>query len=201
MALFDADADRAVQGAVGMLRALGPLNHIRSLRGQPPVRAGIGIHTGNVMLGTIGGEGHLKCGVIGDAVNVASRVEGLTKRYGVSILITSQTFERLHDPAAYRTRAVDRVRVAGRSAPLELVEVLEGDESGVAGKLQNLELFADAARCYYERRMDSALGLFQRYVALVPDDPVALLFVDRCHRYLTGSVSADWDGVDTVLFK
>jgi predicted ATPase/class 3 adenylate cyclase len=201
MALFDADADRAVQGAVGMLRALGPLNHDRSRRGQPPVRTGIGIHTGSVMLGTIGGESHLKCGVIGDAVNVASRVEGLTKRYGVSILITSHTVGRLQDPAAYRTRQVDRVRVAGRSAPLELVEVLEGDDSGVAGKLRHLDLFADAVRCYYDRRIDSALGLFQRYVALVPDDPVAVLFVDRCHRYLTGSVTPDWDGVDTVLSK
>jgi predicted ATPase/GAF domain-containing protein len=201
MALFDADANCAVQGAVGMLRALGPLNHDRSRRGQPPVRAGIGIHTGPVMLGAIGGESHLKCGVIGDAVNVASRVEGLTKRYGVSILITSQTLERLHDPAAYRTRQVDRVRVAGRSAPLELVEVLEGDDTGVAGKLRHRDLFADALRCYYERRMDSALGLFQRYAALVPDDPVALLFVERCHRYTTGSLTSDWDGVDTVLSK
>jgi hypothetical protein len=134
-------------------------------------------------------------------VNVASRVEGLTKRYGVSILITSHTVERLQDPAAYRTRQVDRVRVAGRSAPLELVEVLEGDDSGVAGKLRHLDLFADAVRCYYDRRIDSALGLFQRYVALVPVDPVAVLFVDRCHRYLTGSVTPDWDGVDTVLSK
>jgi predicted ATPase/class 3 adenylate cyclase len=201
MALFDADADRAVEGAIGMLRALGPLNHLRSRRGQPPVRAGIGIHTGTVMLGTIGGENHLKCGVIGDAVNVASRVEGLTKRYGVSILITGQTFARLHDSAAYRTRQVDRVRVAGRSAPLELVEVLEGDDTGVAAKLHHLDLFTDAVRCYYERRMDAALALFQRYAGLVPDDPVAGLFLDRCHRHLTASLSVDWDGVDTVLSK
>jgi class 3 adenylate cyclase len=201
MALFDADADRALQGAVEMLRALGPLNHDRSRCGLPPVRAGIGIHTGTVMLGTIGGENHLKCGVIGDAVNVASRVEGLTKRYGVSILITSQTVERLRDPVAYRTRRVDRVRVAGRSAPLDLVEVLEGDDSSVAGKLCHLDLFTDAVGCYYERRMDTALGLFQQYAGLVTDDPVAGLFVDRCHRYLTGSLTADWDGVDTVLSK
>jgi len=115
MALFSGNADDAVNAGVGMLQSIVKYNQHRANSGYPPVKIGIGINTGSLMLGTIGGHSRMDSTVISDAVNLASRLENLTKTYGVSLLISYHTFASLSDPMQYKMRLIGRVKVKGKS--------------------------------------------------------------------------------------
>jgi predicted ATPase/class 3 adenylate cyclase len=203
MALFDADADQAVAAALEMLGALNRLNEERRERGLGAVRTGIGIHTGPVMLGTIGGRNHLKCGVIGDAVNLASRVENLTKQYALPLLITDSTRDLLSEGLRRRTRIVSRVRVAGRHAPVSIFDVLGQSQSWETGALQQLALLEQATGGYYDAKtpsdVTSSLALFQTYASLVPADPLPALYVVRCQRLMNEGIEGAWDLTEVSL--
>jgi class 3 adenylate cyclase len=122
MALFD-DPDDAVRASLTMIETLERYNEGRRLQGSDPVGIGIGLNTGSLMLGTIGEQHRMDGTVISDAVNLASRIESLTKTYKVGILISQFTRERLADPEAYDIRLVDTVTVKGKTHPVSLYEV------------------------------------------------------------------------------
>jgi adenylate cyclase len=128
MALFGAPMPhpeaptRAVRAALDMLARLDVLNQRRSARGDVPLRIGVGIHTGEVVAGCIGPDKRIEYGVVGDAVNLASRVQDLTKQVGATILITEATAARLANGFVFGTRAVLPVR--GKLQPIEVIEVL-----------------------------------------------------------------------------
>ncbi|MEM7190987.1 MAG: adenylate/guanylate cyclase domain-containing protein, partial [Pseudomonadota bacterium] len=127
MAVFDLGADVAVTAGLEMNRTLKDWADSGNLPSDAPIRIGIGIASGPIMFGTIGGANRLKCGVIGDAVNLASRIEGLTKRYKATMLINQTTFEQLSSPERHQIRKIDTVRVSGRSAEVNLYEVFDDD--------------------------------------------------------------------------
>jgi class 3 adenylate cyclase len=127
MALFPKDADSALQGAIAMLQALTHYNFGRKKANYNDIRVGIGINTGRLMLGTIGGENRMDSTVVADAVNLASRVEGLTKIYGTSLLITEQTHLKLVRPGQYHIRVIDAVAVKGKSELVTVYEVFDAD--------------------------------------------------------------------------
>jgi len=120
MALFSGSADDAVNAGLAMLQQLEIYNQERVTAGEIPIKIGIGINTGNLMLGTVGGRNRMDTTVISDAVNLASRVESLTKNYGVPLLITQHTYTRLLNPHRYVISLIDTVKVKGKS---ELVKV------------------------------------------------------------------------------
>ncbi|MBW6460365.1 MAG: adenylate/guanylate cyclase domain-containing protein, partial [Bacteroidales bacterium] len=111
MALFPDKSEDAINAAIEMKIKLMEYNEIMSQFGKPSIDAGIGIHTGLLMLGIIGGEGRMDGTVISDAVNLAARLEGLTKIYGSSIIITEDTLIKLSDPSQYHFRFLDIVKV------------------------------------------------------------------------------------------
>ncbi|MBC7172651.1 MAG: GAF domain-containing protein, partial [Polyangiaceae bacterium] len=165
MALFDTSPERAVAAALGMLEALSQLNRSRARAGDRPIRMGIGINTGPLMLGTIGGRNHLKCGVIGDSVNVGARVEALTKQYGVTLLVSGATFDRIPDPSLYRHRMIERVRVVGRETPVTLYELFDADPAEERdAKEAILPRFSEALERYYARDFEEAAKLFEQCV-------------------------------------
>jgi class 3 adenylate cyclase len=113
-------ADDAVCAAIAMQRAVEDYNKGHEER---PIASGIGLHTGSVVIGTVGAEDRMDSTVLGDAVNVASRLESLSKRYGASILVSGQTLERVRSVEEYAVREIDCVRVVGREAPVQVYEV------------------------------------------------------------------------------
>ncbi|MDE5112450.1 MAG: PAS domain S-box protein, partial [Trichodesmium sp. St7_bin2_1] len=134
MALFSGDADNAVKAGISMLRRLNQYNQDRA--NSAPINISIGINTGLLMLGTVGGTNRMDGTVISDAVNLASRVERLTKNYGVSLLITQQTFARLTQVQDYAIRSIDTVQVKGKSQKVTIYEVFDADPPVVKeGKL------------------------------------------------------------------
>ncbi|MEG4852559.1 AAA family ATPase [Microcoleus sp. B5-D4] len=185
MALFSGEADNAVNAGIAMLHRLVEYNQIRANSGNAPIQIGIGINTGSLMLGTVGGQNRMDGTVISDAVNLASRVEGLTKNYGVSLLITQETYSRLENPSKYAIRTLDTVKVKGKSELVTVYEVFDADGPEIKqGKLATLQLFAEALEIYSERKFGEAARLFAECWRQNPGDAVAKIYWERCQSTL-----------------
>src|SRR6185503_17629259 len=176
-------------------------NQERLAAGAHPVEVGIGISTGVLTLGTIGGPARIKCGVIGDPVNVASRIESLTRHFRCALLISHHTREQLRDPNQFEVRAVDRVRLKGKSLPITLYEVLEAEPAPRAEAKRRTHSKFDEARALYERgEFGDSERLFCECLAICPEDGAAQYLAVRSRRYRV-EPPRDWDGVDTLTEK
>ncbi len=202
MALFAGDADTAVNAAVAMQRALEPFNAGRRAAGKPAIEMGIGINTGELTLGTIGGHDRIKCTVLGDSVNLASRVESLTKKYAAQILLSDATLGRLKDRKLFDVRPVDRVRVVGRVDPVELFEVFSAE---AADRREAKRLAAPrwetALGLYYGRHFADAHAHFLGLADVLPDDVPCRLFLQRSAHHAQNPPPASWDGVEVLDHK
>lgn len=201
MALFD-QADDAIAASVGMFRALETWNRGRIQAGYPVVRTGIGIHTGDLMLGTIGEQNRMEGTVISDHVNLASRMEGLTKIYGVSLIISGTTLARLRDPSAVSFRTLDRVLVKGKQEPVTVIEVLNAEPEEIQKlKQSTAHLFAEAQQLYTGKKFEAAAELFRRVLSSNQQDRAAAIYLKRCRVYQEKGVPEDWDGVEKLTTK
>ncbi|MCB9737882.1 MAG: response regulator [Deltaproteobacteria bacterium] len=195
LALFGRSADDGVRAGIAAQAALASYNEVRVARGDDPLRVGIGLNTGPILLGVYGGAERLKCGVVGDPVNLASRIEGLTKRIG-TMLISADTRAALVDPSAYQMRYVDKVVVKGRSVPTELYEVLDGlGAEEAAQKLAHREPFEAAVRTFQAGDVAAAERAFLALEALCPLDLAVPWYLQRCRRLASQGVPEGWDGV------
>ncbi len=182
MALFSGEADNAVKAGISMLQNLNQYNQYRIQTGYTPIQIGIGINTGSLMLGTVGGKNRIDSTVISDAVNVASRVETLTKNYGVSLLITEQTYSYLKKPNDYAIRIIDTVKVKGKTQTVTVYEVFDVDLPEIkAGKLATLPIFETALSLYNQKKFSQAAALFGDCLQLNPGDHVAEIYFDLCN--------------------
>lgn len=202
MALFSGTADDALRAAISMLVALDDYNQGRNRAGYVPIRIGIGLNTGNLMLGTVGGPARMDGTVISDAVNLASRIEGLTKMYGASILITEKTRARLSHVNEFSMRLVDRVVVKGRTEPVAIYEVFDGDTASLrSGKLTSLESWNLAQQLYEGGEFLGASDAFTICLKLCPGDTAAELYLERCKTALGLSRSSSWNAVTVMDHK
>jgi adenylate cyclase len=182
MALFSEGADDAVKAGIAMLQTLAEYNRDRVSLGYVPVEIGVGINTGSLILGIVGGKSRMDGTVVSDAVNLASRIESLTKNYGVSLLITQQTFDRLTNPGDYAIRVIDKVQVKGKSEWVTVYEVFDADLPQVkAGKLATLQLFTEALSLYNMKSFRQAAGLFADCLRQNPGDKMARIYLERCN--------------------
>ncbi|MDY6992968.1 MAG: adenylate/guanylate cyclase domain-containing protein [Pseudomonadota bacterium] len=181
MALFPNTADNAVQGGIAMLKTLERYNYILQEVGFQYIRIGIGINTGRLMLGTIGSPNRMDGTVISDAVNLASRVEGLTKLYGTALLITEYTYQQLTAVARYNIRMIDSVTVKGKTKAVTIYEVFDADsEENIALKLDTLMDFEQGVHCYHQQALAQARRFFEQVLAINPHDGVAQVYWQRC---------------------
>ncbi len=181
MALFSEGADDAVRAGIAMLHALVEYNQYRASVGYIPIKIGVGINTGSLILGIVGGPSRMDGTVISDTVNLASRIESLTKKYGVSLLITQQTFDHLSNPADYAIRVIDQVQVKGKLEMVTVYEVFDADLPEIkAGKLATLQVFAEAVSLYHTDAFNDAAVLFADCIGQNPGDQVAQFYLQRC---------------------
>lgn len=174
MALFPAEADHALRAAIGMQKALATFNAEYYPNPADAIRVGVGINSGPLILGTVGDEHRLDGTVISDVVNIASRVQDVTKVYGCPILITQETYNRLRDPSEYQIRKVDKVLLRGKSIPIIVYEVFDADLPEVIElKKQFLADFETALSLYNENKLSEALALFDKIVQNNQKDVVA----------------------------
>ena len=183
MALFGESADDAVKAGISMLEKLREYNVQRRKSGYPVIKIGVGINTGSLMLGTVGGVNRMDSTVISDAVNVAARIESLTKHYGVSMLITERTFSQLKAAENYAIRRVDKVKVKGKSEDVLIYEVFEGDmPEEKEAKFKTLEAFTEGLGLYNCQQFNEAAVLFAECLRRHPHDRLALIYLQRCQN-------------------
>jgi PAS domain S-box-containing protein len=181
MALFGGEADDAVQAAIAMLYRLTEYNQHRVKQGYTSIKIGIGINTGSLMLGTVGGQNRMDGTVISDAVNLASRIERLTKSYRVSLLISHHTFLQLRDANEYAFRVIDRLRVRGKTDSVSVFEVFDADKPEIReGKLATKRNFEQALLLYNLGNFREAAQGFQDCLHQNPRDTVAQIYLERC---------------------
>jgi two-component system sensor histidine kinase ChiS len=181
MALFPQTADDAVQAAIEMQKLVSLYNIYRQENSEELIAIGIGLHRGSLMLGTVGEPERMEGTVIADAVNLASRLEGLTKIYGVDILISEQTLYGLHNPQKYNYRFLDRVKVKGKSQPVDVFEVYDGEPEHLINlKRQTRSEFERGVALYVEKNFAQAQEFFQGILQRNEQDKVTRLYIERC---------------------
>ncbi len=200
MALFGApfpgpeDSDNALKTACGMIRRLEPLNKKRIAKGTYLIDIGIGIATGEVIAGNIGSPKRMDYTVIGDRVNLASRLEGATKAYGANIIICEATKNSLKQK--HLLRALDLLRVKGKTKPIGIYEALGHHTYETFPNLEKcLEAFSKGLLHYRKRDFHGALNSFKDAVRANPNDGPSHVYMERCQHYLENPPKASWDGV------
>ena len=181
MALFSGKADDAVSAGIAMLKRLHEYNQHRMDRGRIPIQIGIGINTGFLMLGTVGGQNRIDSTVISDSVNLASRIEGLMKVYNVPLLVSHHTIDRLVEPERYSFRQIDHVQVKGKSEVITIYEVFNADPPHILeGKLQTAEKFNNGLLLFEKGDYKEADQIFRACLRENPNDHVAEFYMTRC---------------------
>jgi adenylate cyclase len=190
---------RACQTALDMLTVLARLRPDFAAHGWPNLDIGIGINTGPMIVGNAGSRDRLAYTAMGDTVNVASRVEGLTKEYGVHIVIGEETRRAAGDAFAYRF--LDRVAVKGRPEPLTVYELLAPAGTLAPGRLAQLKAYDEAVELYRARQWQDAERLLAALEREAPADGPIALYRQRSRTAITTPPPPEWDGVHVMMTK
>lgn len=190
------DALEAVLSALDMLEALAEFNRQQAELGQPQFRVGTGINFGPVTVGNIGSEKKMNYTVIGDMVNLASRLEGLTKEYRQPLLISEGLQTRVADKVPFRL--IDSVAVKGKKQGVKIYTARRklSDAESEAWALHNR-----AMEMYYNRDFGTAAESFRKVQGILPQDYAAGLLEGRCRSFLQTPPPKDWDGVTVMEHK
>ncbi|MBI3783165.1 MAG: adenylate/guanylate cyclase domain-containing protein [Deltaproteobacteria bacterium] len=188
-------AARACLAAFDMLARMRELDDEWTRRGWPKLTVRIGLNTGPMIFGNMGSSQHLSLTVVGDNVNLGSRLEGLNKMYGTSIMASEATIQAAGDVAV--VREVDLVRVKGKLQPVRIYELLAPADQR-DDWMAIIEQFASGMRAYRDRRWDDALSAFNAVLALRPEDGPAKLYVRRCQAWRQSPPPIEWDAVTTM---
>lgn len=202
MAVFNAPVEipdhpaRACRTAIEMMEKLEELNSLWSARGWPRIDIGIGINTGEAVVGNMGAELRFDYTAIGDTVNLASRLEGINKLYGTNIIVSEQTWVHVKDGFSFRE--IDLVRVKGKESPSAIYELIGEKGEGIEGLAGT---FSRALSLYRTRRFEEARSVFGEVLERFPGDGPSAVYIERCAEYLASPPPPDWDGVFVAKTK
>ncbi len=183
-------ADQAIQTSLAMLSRLAELNESWKMQRLPTLQMGIGIHTGEMLVGNMGSSRIFDYTVIGDSVNLASRLEKATKFYKVPIIISGKTKELLHK--SYLVRKLDNVQVRGRSEEITLYEVLKTEKTHEEHQKEVILLYEKALSSYENRKFEEALMCFKEIEDIQEHDYPTEIFLKRCEDQLLSPPPRDW---------
>ncbi len=202
MAVFSRAPDDAIEAAIDIQKTLRNYNNERISKNRTPVSVGIGLQYGDIMLGIIGDEHRYNGAVVADTVNLASRLEGLTKIYGAGIIISNDVLVRLQNPNLFHYRFLDKVRVVGRSQPAAIFEIFDGDPPDILLRKKTLRgKFEQALAVCLERDFSKAAEILAECRALAPNDEAVVVHLKRIEYYQKNGVPEDWQGVWEMTIK
>ena len=190
-------ADQAVQAALDMQAALPELNRQFAERGWPEVKIGVGVNTGRMSVGNMGSEFRLSYTVMGDAVNLGSRLEGITKQYGVGILVTETTVAA---DTAHQFMKIDVVRVKGKENPVAIYQPIGRNGEMDEETLKMAQLFESAFALYQKQDWDAAGNILRQMSETTPCG-LCETYLERIAHFRESPPPADWDGVFVYTTK
>lgn len=204
MAIFGAPlsqpdhAGRACRTALDMMKELKSLQKKWQEEGKPALNIGIGINSGDMVVGNMGSQMRFDYTVMGDMVNLGSRLEGTNKEYGTNIICSEFTYNAVADFMC--CRELDWVRVKGKKLPVKIYELLgeKKDEKNFKDLIDNFE---EGLRLYRAAKWDEAIAAFQKTLAVKPEDAASLLYIERCKNLKENPPPEPWDGVFTMTKK
>jgi len=202
MAIFPDDPIDALNAAINMQKAIHELNEERKQAKLPPIKAGIGMHTGSLIMGITGDEHRMDAATISDTVNTAARIESLTKYYRSPLLLSEHTLQYLNGQNKFHFRHLGNVRLKGKNNLLAIIECINGfDDIQFERKLQTLSLFNDAMSSYHDQQFENALQIFQTIHSQDPDDLTTIYFLDKTKKYLREGTPKNWTGAEEMVSK
>ena len=194
------DAKNCARAALGMRRELRQLNEKWRDEGRMGLGMGIGINQGEVIVGNIGSQERMDPTVIGDSVNLASRLEGLTRIYGVDILVGATAAELVRDE--FHLRSVARVQVKGKTKPVDVFTLIGARNEDVDPQLLKwLESYEEGFEKFRSRDFTEAKILFSRFLEFYPDDLLAKMYLNRALEYEQHPPDEAWDAVEVFKKK
>lgn len=202
MALFDHPdgenkdkATDAIKAALDLRYAITIYNQHRSNSNYPAVNIGIGIHFGPVIIGTVGSDDRMDTTVIGDSVNIAFRLEALAPRYKTDIVVSAQTLEVAEASKRFKYRVLDWVRVKGRTAAIEIYEIIDHQANSVQKlKLANADLIKQGLECRINQDWQQARQYFREALEINPEDTLVIHHLKQCDILQNTALAKDWDG-------
>jgi PAS domain S-box-containing protein len=201
-AVFPQSPDDAVRAGIEKLLQVNDYNDYRRTRGRLPIGVGIGVNTGHMMVGMVGEQHRMQGDAFSDDVNLTSRLEGLTKFYGISFIISAATYERLADASRYNIRFLDKVQVKGRKNALDLYEVYDGDPPLLRQLKQETQAdYEEASRLYYAREFAAAQNILFSVLQRNPRDKVAWHHLVQTTQLAEQGVAPGWTGVTVMTEK
>ena len=202
MAIFPTNPGDALKAAIEMQLKLLEYNEQRGKKHKRVLRMGIGLHTGPLIMGIIGDSDRMDAATIADTVNTTSRIENLTKHYGVSILLTEESINGMDKSNDYHTRFLGKVLVKGKKLPVGIFECFDGDLPDIAQKKKNTQIeFSKGLTQYFDREFHEALSTFSKVLKVNENDRPSQLFLSNSSKYALEGVSEDWTGIETMKFK
>lgn len=190
----DDDEDRAVRAAIAMIRGCWQWSEERVRRGDLPVDMGIGLNTDVIVSGNIGSAKRMDYTLIGDGVNVASRLESACKAYSARILISDNTFKKLR--GTYRVRDVDQVIVKGKTEPVGVYEVLDYHTEDTFPNLMDVvNYFNEGISNYRKRNFKKSIQQFEAALQRNPQDKLSRTYIERCQLLIENPPAEDWVGI------
>ncbi len=202
MAIFPANANDALAAAIDMQKAVHALNKERAETGLTPIKAGIGMHTGPLIMGITGDEHRLDACTISDTVNTAARIESLTKYYKSPLLLSEETFLEIKDQQHFHVRHLGAVRLKGKNKLLNIIECFDGaDKNEFNNKIKTLSAFTEAMLCYNDQQFEKSINLFQTIIETDPLDQTAHHFMHNANKYLRDGVPENWTGAEEMMNK
>ncbi len=184
LALFPDNTDDALRGAIAMCRGLDGYNRTRA-KDSPALRFGIGMHSGTVILGTIGDQDHFQCSVVGESVNMASRMESLCKHFGATLILSETAHKRVRAPEQFGFRSLGLAQVAGWAQPIEVFECIAAYPMKLQEQiLKSRDIYTEGLAAYRNEQWEQAFEHFNACLQVCAQDMVAHGFAQRCHDNL-----------------
>jgi len=188
----------AVKAGLAILQTLTIIQQEFKAKGWPEIDIGIGLNTGKMSVGNMGSQFRIAYTVMGDAVNLGSRLEGLTKQYGVKMIVSESTLQAAPE---FTYRELDKVRVKGKHKPITIYEPLGVTEDIKPEQLQVLDLLNQGLQHYRQQQWNSAQTIFEQLAEQYPHDKLYSIYLERIAYYLESPPEIDWDGAFTHTSK